>query len=101
MTTGGFVAAISMRARTAFGRSESVEQRPVTKAYFRPRADGFEHLIAAPVTSPQRRYSGNSSNQGLRNCNFLACVCVLLSTARRAQERAGLTLRNRSSERCG
>jgi hypothetical protein len=32
---------------------------------------------------PQRRYPGNASNPALRNCNLLACICVLFSTDRR------------------
>lgn len=37
----------------------------------------------ANKSSRQRRYPGNASNPALRNCNLLACICVLFSTDRR------------------
>jgi hypothetical protein len=39
---------------------------PVANAWYR----------APNIHRPQRRYAGNASNPGLRNCNLLACICV-------------------------
>ena len=70
-------------AKLVSGAFERRLQVPVSAGRKRP-------VLGANKSSPERRYPGNASNPGLRNCNLLACIRVLFSTDRGAQERPTL-----------